>query len=46
MVIGYRDLRARLDAAGKKVLILPQLQEVRCLDIESCTMTHFMFHSG
>ena len=29
MIIGYRDLRKRLEAEGKKVIILPQLQEVR-----------------
>ena len=28
MVIGYADLRKRLEAEGKKVIILPQLQEV------------------
>lgn len=28
MVIGYKDLRARLESEGKKVIILPQLQEV------------------
>lgn len=29
MVIGYKDLRMRLEAEGKKVIVLPQLQEVR-----------------
>ena len=29
MVIGYADLRKRLEAEGKPVVILPQLQEVR-----------------
>lgn len=28
MVIGYPDLRKRLEAEGKPVVILPQLQEV------------------
>ena len=28
MVIGYKDLRARLEKEGKNVVILPQLQEV------------------
>lgn len=28
MVIGYADLRKRLESEGKKVIILPQLQEV------------------
>ena len=31
MVIGYADLRRRLEAEGKKVIIMPQLQEVSVL---------------
>jgi len=31
MVIGFRDLRKRLEAEGKKVIVLPQLQE--CNDL-------------
>ncbi|GJE83958.1 phosphoglycerate mutase-like protein [Phanerochaete sordida] len=31
MIIGYRDLRKRLEAEGKKVIVLPQLQE--CNDL-------------
>lgn len=31
MVIGYADLRKRLESEGKKTVILPQLQEVSSL---------------
>ena len=31
MVIGYRDLRKRLEENGQKVVVLPQLQEVSAL---------------
>ena len=30
-LIGYPELRKRLEAAGKPVIVLPQLQEVRDL---------------
>ena len=30
-IIGYPELRKRLEAAGKPVIVLPQLQEVRDL---------------
>ena len=36
-IIGYATLRKRLEAEGKGVVVLPQLQEVSC---QICTELH------
>lgn len=42
MVIGYADLRKRLEAEGKQVIVLPQLQEVRFIAFLICSVADLM----
>lgn len=38
MIIGYADLRKKLEAEGKSVIVLPQLQEVSNSDLSSANI--------